>query len=455
MGYSEFIQKKAIQQLSAGFEPSKMHESLFDYQANVVAFSLIQGRAALFMDTGMGKTLCELEWAQQVVEKTNSPVIILAPLAVAAQHKREADKFGYDAKVVRTADDVINGINITNYDRLHQFDTSVFSGVVLDESSILKNSTGKTRNEIIRQFSGVPYRLAATATPSPNDHTELGNHSEFLGVLNHADMLPRWFINDTADTGEWRLKGHAVEPFWDWVASWARCLSKPSDLGFSDDGFELPPLNLVKHEIDFHREATGYDLFHVPDLSATGIHQEKRSTMQERAAKIAEIVNNSKEIWVVWCETDYESKTLMSVLGSDAVELKGADSIDRKESILEAFSSGDIRILVTKPSIAGFGMNWQHCNNTAFVGVSYSYEQFYQSIRRFWRFGQKKEVNVHVAMTSVEEAIWSVVMAKSMAHEDLKQEMRAAMKRNAGRKTETRLKYAPTKQATLPSWIHN
>lgn len=455
MSYQDFILSKAVAQINAGFEPTTMNEALFGYQANSVAFALMQGRAALFMDTGLGKTLCELEWAQQVVEKTNAPVIILAPLAVAAQHKREADKFGYDAKVVRSGDEVIRGINITNYDRLHQFDTSVFSGVVLDESSILKNSTGKTRTEIIRQFAGVPYRLAATATPSPNDHTELGNHSEFLGVLNHADMLPRWFINDTADTGEWRLKGHAVEPFWDWVASWARCLSKPSDLGFSDAGFDLPPLNLIKHEVEFHREATGYDLFHVPDLSATGIHQEKRATINERAGKIAELAKDSNETWVVWCETDYESKALMAAIGKDAVELKGADSIERKEAILESFSDGGIRVLVTKPSIAGFGMNWQHCNHTAFVGVSYSYEQFYQSIRRFWRFGQKKPVNAHVAMTSVEDAIWAVVMDKSTAHDDLKKEMRAAMKRNIGRKTEARLKYSPSKIATLPGWITN
>lgn len=452
--YELFLRSKAVKTPPRGFDPRPVNESLFGYQRDVVQFAIRQGSAALFMDTGLGKTACELEWCNQIVEHTNAPTLILTPLAVAAQTAREAGKFGYDARVVRSADEVRPGINITNYDRMDRFDVSVFAGVALDESSILKNFTGKTRNMLVQSFRDTPYKLAATATPSPNDHTELGNHSEFLGVLNHCDMLPRWFINDTADTGEWRLKGHAVKPFWDWVSSWSRCVSRPSDIGHSDDGFILPPIEMIQYEIPFHREAGEFDLFHVPDLSATGIHREKRASMDVRAAKLAEVINDDSETWVVWVETDYEADAIMAVL-KDAIELRGSDSIEKKERVLEQFSNGEIRVLVTKPSIAGFGMNWQHCARTAFVGVSYSYEMFYQAVRRFWRFGQKRSVQVHVAMTSVEQQIWAAVAEKSASHDDLKREMREAMQRNAMTKQTVRNIYVPQQQAILPPWLRN
>ena len=381
MQYNEFLRTKQTAPQVAGIDYSgEFNSRMFDYQRDVLDFLLRAGRGAAFLDTGLGKTLTQLDWARIINEHTNKPVLILTPLAVAAQTAREAAKFGIDAAVVRDNAGIKNRINITNYDRLDQFELSQFSGVVLDESSILKNFTGKTRNALVSAFANTPYRLACTATPSPNDHTELGNHSEFLGVLNHSDMLPRWFINDTLDTGEWRLKGHAVKPFWDWVASWARCVSQPSDLGFSDFGHVLPDLNIERHVIDFESQAESQgQLFASPEMSATGIHALKRESVEHRAAKVAEMVNGSTEPWLIWCDTDIEADHLARLI-PDAVEVRGSDKIEHKEESLLGFADGTIRVLITKPSIAGFGMNWQHCNNMAFVGLTYSYESFYQSV---------------------------------------------------------------------------
>lgn len=455
MDYHRFIAGKRITVNKSGFEPRNISSDLFDYQQHCVDFAIRSGRSAMFLDTGLGKTFCQLEFAREVVEHTNKPVLVLTPLAVAAQTAREADRFGIDAAVVRDDSDVRKAINITNYDRLDHFDVSQFSGVILDESSILKNFSGRTRNMLVNAFRNTPYRLACTATPSPNDHTELGNHSEFLGVLNHADMLPRWFINDTMNTGDWRLKGHAVKPFWDWVASWARCVSRPSDLGFSDFGHVLPDLNIERHVIDFESDAASQgQLFASPELSATGIHAVKKESVEHRAAKVAEMASASDEPWLIWCDTDLEADHLARLI-PDAVEVRGSDKIEHKEAALLGFADGSIRVLITKPSIAGFGMNWQHCNNMAFVGLTYSYESFYQSVRRCWRFGQTKPVNAHLVMTHAEAAIWRNIAGKADSHDAMKREMREAMHRNAGIHIEQRAAYTPQKLSNLPQWLRS
>ena len=455
MSYRQFILSKQVRVSRCGFDPKSMNSALFPHQQHCVDFALRSGRSAMFLDTGLGKTLAQLEWARQVVEHTNAPVLILTPLAVAAQTAREAGKFGIDARVVRDESDVYTGINITNYDRMDKFYLSRFAGVVLDESSILKNFSGKTRNALVQSFKDTPYRLACTATPSPNDHTELGNHSEFLSVLNHCDMLPRWFLNDTANTGDWRLKGHAVKPFWDWVAAWSRCISKPSDIGFSDEGFILPALNIQQHHIDFVQDADAQgQLFYSADLSATGIHKEKKASAELRCGHVSDLVKTDSGQWLIWCDTDHEADMIKAMM-PEAVEVRGSHKTEHKEESLLGFSDGSIRILITKPSIAGQGLNFQGCNNMAFVGLSYSYEAFYQSVRRCWRFGQQREVNAHLVMTHAESAMWKTVSSKADSHDDMKAEMRAAMQRAAGIQINQRLAYQPNMAATIPHWLRS
>jgi len=331
--------------------------------------------------------------------------------------------------------------------------------VILDESSILKSFNGKTSRSLIQAFRTTQFRLACTATPAPNDHAELGQHSEFLGAMSQSQMLTRWFLHDSVDTGNWRMKGHAVKDFWNWVASWARCISKPSDLGFSDEGFDLPTLNLMRHSVKADRSIdTGAEkdgqarLFRMPDTSATAIHGEKRKTINARADLIAEkVAAEPGEAWVIWCDTDYEADALTARI-PDAVEVRGNMTADVKEERLTAFSTGMCRVLVSKPSICGYGLNWQHCARMAFVGLSFSYESFYQAIRRCWRFGQTRQVDVHVACADTEEAIWNIVSRKAGDHEGMKREMTAAMSR-AVRVVHEQAPYSPTVPLQLPSWM--
>jgi hypothetical protein len=394
------------------------------------------------------------------MEHTGRPVLMLAPLAVAAQHEREAVKFGIDAKSIREPDQIDGArIYITNYDRMSKFDPDQFSGVILDESSIIKSFSGQTTRALIAAFKNTPFRLCCTATPAPNDHAELGQHSEFLGVMSQSQMLTRWFIHDSADTGTWKMKGHAVKDFWNWVASWARCVSKPSDLGFSDDGYNLPALNMQRHIVEADRSIdTGAEkdgqarLFRMPDTSATSIHREKRMTTDARADVIAALVaKEPDEAWVIWCDTDYEADALASRIPG-AVEVRGSMSPELKEANLTAFSTGQARVIITKPSIAGFGLNWQHAARMAFVGLSFSYESFYQAVRRCWRFGQARPVDVHVACADTEESIWQIVSRKAGDHNAMKTEMTAAMSR-ASRSVPEQAPYQPAKPLTLPKWI--
>ena len=459
--YREKIAAKRIAFVPRGLaDIPALSPALKDHQRHAVEFALRAGCAALFLDTGLGKTLCALEWGRVVVEHTGLPVLMLAPLAVAAQHEREAAKFGIDAKAVREPHEIDGPrVYITNYDRLAKFDTDAFAGVILDESSIIKSFHGATTKALIAAFKRTPFRLCCTATPAPNDHAELGQHAEFLGVMSQTGMLTRWFIHDSADTGTWRMKGHAVQDFWNWVASWARCVSKPSDLGFSDEGYELLPLNLKRHIVEADRsldagaEKDGQArLFRMPDTSATSIHREKRMTTDARADVIAALVAaEPDEAWVVWCDTDYEADALADRIPG-AVEVRGSMSAEVKEANLTAFSTGQARVIITKPSIAGFGLNWQHAARMAFVGLSFSYESFYQAVRRCWRFGQSRPVDVHVACADTEESIWQIVSRKAGDHDAMKVEMTAAMAR-AARIVPEQAPYQPAKPLALPTWI--
>jgi len=401
----------------------------------------------------------QLEWAAHVHHKTNKPVILHSPVGVRAQTKRESAKFGIDCKVeiVDSGDQVINGINLVNYEKLHNFDTSVFSGVVLDESSILKNFTGKTKRQLIELYSHTPYRLACTATPAPNDHMELGNHADFLGVMPSNEMLSRWFINDTMKAGGYRLKGHGVEKSWEWVSSWAMCVSKPSDIGGDDTGYNLPELTIDRHivSVDFTPSAEGL-LFDVHGISATNIHEEKRRTNEARAQKVAELASRfADESILIWCNTNYEADELGDVLDY-AVEVRGSDSEAVKEKNLRGFSDGSIRVLITKPEIAGMGMNFQVCSKMIFAGIGFSFESYYQAVRRCWRFGQTQPVQVHLVISDAESAIEKTIARKEADHVLMQTGMANAMSvanLDANELEKTRDVYNPTKNMELPKWI--
>lgn len=438
----------------------ELNAAMFPHQAHCTNFALRTGTSALFLDTGLGKSLCALDWGRVIVEHTNKPVLMLAPLAVSAQHQREAEKFGIDAKAIRDPSKMKGArVYVTNYERLDRFDVSAFDGIVLDESSILKSFAGKTARKLISIFAKTPYRLACTATPAPNDHMELGQHAEMLGAMRQTLMLSRWFVHDSMDTKQWRMKGHAVEDFWNWVSSWARCVSTPSDLGFSDDGFVLPPLNVHRHlvqadvTVDAGQDRHGqFKLFRVPDTSATSIHREKRLTTTIRADRTAEILcAEPGEKWIAWVETDYEAEAITERL-PDAVEVRGSMHPDMKEERLIAFSNGEIDRLVTKPSIAGFGLNWQHCARMVFPGVGYSWERYYQAIRRAWRFGQLRPVEAHVVCSDTEEPVWAAIIRKGAENDTMKREMAAAMRRVALLADQT-TPYAPTVPLNLPEWL--
>ena len=426
--YQEFIDSKNITNDYFGFEPKNISQSLFDFQQSIVSWAVKKGRAAIFADTGLGKTAMQIEWARQVANHTNGNVLIVAPLCVANQTVREGVKFGVSINYCRSQDAVKSGINITNYEMLKHFDVSAFAGVVLDESSILKSYMGKTKRMIIDSCDSVQYRLACTATPSPNDYLELGNHAEFLGVMPSNEMIMRFFINDTMEAGAYMLRPHAADKFWQWCASWSVCLSNPSDMGYDGDKYILPTLNQSFVEVSTESLEPGADddMFRTVIINATSIHKEGRLTAELRAVEVAKLVNESEEPWLVWCNTNYEADALKGLI-PNAVDLRGSDTVEKKESSLEGFIDGSIRVLITKPSIAGMGLNLQHCRNMAFVGLSYSYEDYYQAIRRCYRFGQKREVNCYVMAADSERSILKIIQEKEKAHHTMKSEMTKAI----------------------------
>ena len=451
--YRQFIASRAIAVRKGGFDPKPINEAAKKHQSAVIEFALNRGKSAAFLDTGLGKSFIELEFARQCAEETGKPSIILTPLAVAGQMVREGQKFGIDARQIREQSEIGSGIMVANYERLAKLDPQAFGAVVLDESSILKAYAGRTRAAIQEAFDATPFKLAATATPSPNDHTELGNHAEFLAAMRQQEMLSKWFINDTKTASQdWRLKGHAAEDFWGWVASWSRCATLPSDLGGDDAGYVLPEIDRHMHTVSADRMENVAEgmLFRIPEMSATSFHAEKRLTLRERCELAAELATHDRPV-TVWCETNEES-ALLAQLVPGAVEVRGDLDADEKERRLLGFADGQYRAIVTKPKLAGFGVNWQHCAHAVFASISFSYEQHYQAVRRSHRFGQSQRVRNDVVIADTEASIWNVINEKSAKHDEMKRRMADAM-RSAQMGAARRVKYDRPLDLAFPDWV--
>lgn len=454
MDYESFIAKKSAAPSFDGIEAKRLASHLFPHQRDLVKWALRRGRAAIFADTGLGKTAMLVEWSRHVSKRGR--VLVLAPLAVASQTVAEAARFGVEMAYLR-ADDGKTQIVVTNYEMLHAFNASSFVGVVLDESSILKSFAGSTRTALIEAFANTPYRLALTATPAPNDFTELGNHSEFLGVKTRVEMLAEYFVHDGGSTQDWRIKGHAIRPFWQWVATWGAVVKMPSDLGHDDGAFKLPPKIQHEHVVevdDTDARAAGM-LFAVDATTLADQRSTRRATMEKRVEVAARLVA-SDEPAIVWCELNDEGDAIEAAIPG-AVQVAGSDSIEDKIDRLEGFAAGRYRVLISKPSLAGFGLNWQHCANIVFVGASHSYEQTYQAERRCWRFGQKREVHVHFIRARTEGAVIANYRRKEADAARMAAEMTAQVGeavrrevRGSGREFNP---YQPSVRLTVPAWI--
>lgn len=444
--YMEFLASKAVRAPERGLRNiPALREHLYPFQAHCVAHNLRTGSGGLFLDTGLGKTECQLEWCEHARNATNGKALILTPLAVAQQTRRRAERWGYEARVSRDQSEARDGISICNYDRLDRLTPEAFGAVCLDEASILKSFTGKTTRALIEAFKGCRFKLAATATPAPNDHMELGNYAEFLEIMAANEMLSRWFINDASTASqEWRLKGHAEADFWSWMASWSRMAEKPSDLGDKDDGFALPPFMVRRHRArETQINGLNEGLFAEVNMSATNIHDVNVA---------AGVANESRDAIILWVDTDYEADALKSAI-TDAVEVRGSMPIEMKEERLEAFEKGEFARLIAKPAMCGFGLDWSFCNRMAFVGRSYSYETWYQAVRRCWRYGQKRRVVVDLIVAEGESEIGRVIDRKADDHATMKAAMREAMKRARDKSATTKIPYQPSHTGRIPSWL--
>lgn len=419
--YETFIKTKSRIEVPTGHAPSEFPEMMFDFQKIITSWAVRRGRAAIFADTGLGKTLMQIAWARDVARHTDGIVLILAPLAVSEQTIEQGLTFGVEVKRVPHGETPhFPGVWITNYERMDVIDWASLSGIVLDESSILKSHNGKTRTKIIESAQIVPYRLSCTATPSPNDFDELGNQCEFLGVMSRTEMLATYFVNDTGDTGTWRLKKYGRVKFWEWMGSWAVVIRNPSDIGFDGDRYNLPPLEYFEHVVESN--VLG-DLF----AKQAGTLQERRHVQREsiadRCMRVAEIVaKEPDESWLIWCHLNDEAEMLKEMIPG-AVNVQGSDTVEVKTKGMMGFSRGDVRILVSKPKICGFGMNWQHCARMAFVGLDDSFEKFYQAVRRCYRYGQKRSVHVHVVIAESEGMILRNLKRKEKQHHEMSASM--------------------------------
>jgi len=451
--YREFIASRAVAPQLAGFNHSPINDNAKTHQIVALEFALSKGKSAAFLDTGLGKSFIELEFARQCAEETGKPSLILTPLAVAGQMVREGIKFNIDARQIKEQHEVGSGVMVANYERLPKLDPTSFGAIILDESSILKSFAGRTRNMLMDAFADTPYKLAATATPSPNDHMELGNHAEFLNVMRQQEMLSQWFLNDTATASQdWRLKGHAVEDFWQFVASWSRCASLPSDLGGDDTGYILPDVDRHIHtvEADRYQNIPEGDMFRMPEMSATSFHSEKRLTLNQRCELAAELATHDKPV-TVWCETNDESALLAKIIPG-AMEVRGDMTPEEKERRLLGFVDGDFRAIVTKPKLAGFGVNWQHCAHAVFASISFSYEQHYQAVRRSHRFGQSEQVKNDIVIADTEDVIWQAINVKGAKHKEMKERMSNAMSKAQGG-GKVRTAYDRPLDLAFPEWI--
>ncbi len=408
--YREFLETKKQTFIESGFDAEKLNKKLKDFQEFGVKTALKKGKFALFFDCGLGKTFCQLEWADKVSKHTNKPVIVLAPLAVVEQTKKEAEKFGIPTE----------SIHVTNYEQLKNVDASIYSGVVLDESSILKGRDGKMSSYIIDTFKNTPYKLACTATPSPNDHMELGQHAEFLGAASYQEMLAMYFVHDGGETSKWRLRKHATDDFWRFVASWSMAIDTPSTLGFCGDGYELPNINYIEHVVKVENN-TG-TLFTDVAVSSTDLHSDLRKSIDARLQKTTDLVNNSDQQWIIWALSNEETDRLKKLI-PDAVNVQGSDSPEYKAKHLNGFAKGEFRVLITKTSIAAMGMNYQNCHNMVFCSYDFKFEQFYQAVRRCYRFGQQNEVNVHIMIPESQVNVRSSILEKQAKHMERIKEM--------------------------------
>lgn len=454
--YSDFLSNKDIVYRSHGHDCNVDLSCAFPFQRDIIRWSCKKGRAAVFAGCGLGKTICQLKWAESVCKETGWNVLILAPLAVAKQTQHEGDKFGVASTVCRKQSDVKSGINITNYEMLNHFDIGEFGGIVIDESSIIKSYSGAIRNEIINSFKNTPYRLSCTATPAPNDYMELGNQSEFIGALTRTEMLAMFFVHDGGDTGQWRLKKHAVLDYWKWIASWAVMIKKPSDIGYEDDGFILPELRTHYHKVDIGKPLPG-ELFKQDAITLEQQREARRASIDKRLDVVKELIaQKPDEQWLIWSDLNIECDALKKSIPG-IVDVRGSDTIEHKEKNLLGFANGEVKILSSKAKIAGHGLNWQSCHNMIFFGLSHSYEAMYQAVRRCWRFGQKYPVDVHVVISDIEQPIIDNIERKK----ELAENMSAEIVKNMAEFTTAEIKktsketteYNANKKIDLPAWL--
>lgn len=459
--YLEFLRSKQNVATDAGFDADDLNEHLFQYEADIVRWALKKGKAALFEDCGLGKSIQQLSWAEKVSEHTGKSVLIVAPLSVAHQTVREGEKFGIEAIYAKDMSTVKEtGIYTTNYERLGGFDAAAFSGVVLDESSILKDYTSATKQVLIDMFMETPYKLCCTATPSPNDYVELGNHAEFLGIMSRTEMLATYFVHDGGETQKWRLKGHAQDAFFAWVASWACCMTHPADLGYEMVGFNLPELRL--HEIEvktgtIEAEDGQFGLFPQVSMSLMERRKARRDSLTSRAQKAVEIALSEDTPCLLWCDLNSEQDDLERLLGERAFSVRGATPSDLKVEYERRWREGERKILISKPSVFGYGMNWQHCCREIFVGLSDSFEAYYQAVRRCWRFGQTMPVDVYIVISEAEGAVKANIERKQADAIRLTQELVKYTKdilqsdvRHTTRITET---YFTNERMDIPTWM--
>lgn len=457
--YIEFIKSKEIRYESCGFEPTRENPKLFQWQSDIVRWALMKGRAAIFADCGLGKTPMQLQWAQQVSDHTGKPVLICAPLAVAAQTQKEGRKFDVPVTICRKGTDVRPGVNVTNYEMLEHFDAADFGGVVLDESSILKDATSATRKLLTEKFRETQFKLCCTATPSPNDFMELGTHSEFLGVMKQPEMLATFFCHDGGNTSQWRLKGHAESKFFEWVASWACCITNPADLGYDGSNFVLPELRIeeiITQSAELEDREGQFMLFAETTQTLNERRAARRNSLEDRVAAAAEIANATDEQVLVWCDLNAESEALTAAIDG-AVEVRGSNTAEHKETAMNGFTEGTNRVLVSKPSIAGWGMNWQQCHTMIFVGLSDSFEAYYQAVRRCWRFGQTQPVTVYIIISDAEGCVKDNIERKQadaqrMTRELVKftKDILSAEIRHTTRMSEN---YITVERMDIPAWI--
>lgn len=451
MEYIDFLQNKRFVLESSGFDIDKteLNPMLYDFQKDIVRWALKKGKACIFAECGLGKTPMQLSWAHQIFLHTGGRVLILTPLAVAEQTKREAEKFGYIAKIVEKQEECIKGINITNYEKLDRFIAKEFIGVVLDESSILKSFTGKVRTSIIENFHKTPYKLACSATAAPNDYMEFGNHSEFCGVMTRAEMLSMFFVHDGGQTSKWRLKGHAQDIFWQWLSSFCVVLENPIDLGYYHEGYDLPKLNIHEIIVDGTESVN-------ETLSLTERRNARKESLELRCQKAAELVNNSDEQWLVWCDLNAESDKLENLI-NESKNVQGSDKDTYKAQTMLDFQNSKLKCLVSKPSIAGMGLNFQSCHNMIFTGLSDSFEQYYQAVRRCWRFGQLHEVNVYIIISAKEGCVKENIERKERDFKYMQRQMieltKEIQKKELRNTCRISTPYNPDKELILPQWI--